>query len=208
MLFSSPAGTKARRIAPPSVSCASPTRFPTSAARSASSSSAARTSSDPSSSRTNVPRAASSWPKPNTVSPWESQTSLSSCYTFIYLYLCIMSDNCPILSRWLCWTCVLSLLPLSLPADYYVRKRKLSKPAGGEESAAVAAVEGAATTDGGDPARLTRRRKKRKAIFVQKKRRSSTVDYTAADSPQVLVTSLSSLSLTHSLFPRQNANLT
>lgn len=49
----------------------------------------------------------------------------------------------------------------------------------------MSAVEGAA--DGGDSARLTRRRKKRKAIFVQKKRRSSTVDYTAADSPQVPV---------------------
>lgn len=67
----------------------------------------------------------------------------------------------------------MSLCPT--PADYYVRKRKLSKPAGGEEAAE------------GDLAKPTRRRKKRKAIFVQKKRRSSAVDYTPAGSPQVVV---------------------
>ncbi|XP_068162761.1 scm-like with four MBT domains protein 2 isoform X2 [Antennarius striatus] len=55
---------------------------------------------------------------------------------------------------------------------YYVKKRKLSKPAGGEETTA------------GDVVKPTRKRKKRKAIFVQKKRRSSAVDYTPAGSPQ------------------------
>ncbi|KAM9845693.1 scm-like with four MBT domains protein 2 isoform 2-T3 [Aulostomus maculatus] len=55
---------------------------------------------------------------------------------------------------------------------YYVKKRKLAKPAGGEEAAE------------GELAKPTRRRKKRKAIFVQKKRRSLAVDYTPAGSPQ------------------------
>lgn len=89
----------------------------------------------------------------------------------------LITDKCP-------ESCF--LLTKTKYTDYYVRKRKLSKPAGGEESAAAAAaaVGGGAAADSGDPARPTRRRKKRKAIFVQKKRRSSTVDYTTADSPQ------------------------
>lgn len=77
-------------------------------------------------------------------------------------------------------------------ADYYVRKRKLSKPAGGEEAAE------------GDLAKPTRRRKKRKAIFVQKKRRSSAVDYTPAGSPQVAAVLIPSF-LTSALFTRRTS---